>query len=107
MHMKRKLVVIMSILCFMAFVTREIHAQNDGYFTTVNEYRSSDAMGLSFDGFSGQMGNGFNFDSFISGNDGLSFEEFIGDEAPVSSGLLLMTSTGLIYLINKRRKENE
>ena len=105
--MKIKLIVMMLTLFFLTFVSSEMQAQNDGYFAVVNEYRSPDAMGLSFDGFSGQMGNGFNFDSFISGNDGLSFEEFTGDEAPASSGLFLMTATGLVYLINKRRKENE
>ena len=94
------------MLSFLAFIN-EMQAQNDAYFSTSQELRSPDAMGLSFDGFSGQMGNGFNFDSFISGNDGFSFEEFTGDEVPVSSGLLLMTATGLIYLMNKRRKENE
>ena len=104
--MKRKLIVLSLMLSFLAFIN-EMQAQNDAYFSTSQELRSPDAMGLSFDGFSGQMGNGFNFDSFISGNDGFSFEEFTGDEVPVSSGLLLMTATGLIYLMNKRRKENE
>ena len=105
--MNRKLIVMMFALCFLSLVSIEMQAQNDGYFTAVDEYRTPDAMGLSFDGFSGHVGNGFNFDSFISGNDGFSFEEFTGDEVPVSSGLFLMTATGLIYLMNKRRKENE
>ena len=106
--MNRKLIVMMFTLCFLSLVSIEMQAQNDGYFTALeDEYRSADAMGLSFYSFSGHIDNGFNFDSFISGNDGFSFEEFTGDEVPVSSGLFLMTATGLVYIINKRRKENE
>lgn len=105
--MKRKLIVMTFMLSFLAFISNELKAQNDAYFTTAKEYRSPDAMGLSFNNFDGQIGNGFNFGSFVTEHNGFDFEEFIGGDAPVTNGLLIMTATGLIYLINKRRKENE
>ena len=104
--MRRKFIVITFVLVFLAFVSNEMRGQSDGYFTTVNEYRSLDAPDLSFYEYSRQIGNGFNFETFMSDGNGYKFEAFI-DEAPITNGLLLLTSVGLIYLMNKRRKENE
>lgn len=104
--MKRKLIVLSFMLSFLAFIN-EMQAQNDAYFSTSQELRSPDAMGLSFDGFSGQFGYGFNFSSFETEHDGFDFEGFTGGDTPLANGLLIMTATGLIYLMNKRRKENE
>lgn len=64
-------------------------------------------MGLTIEGFSGQFGQGFNFSSFDGQQGGLNFENFTGGDTPLANGLLIMTATGLIYLMNKRRKENE
>lgn len=95
------------MLSFLAFISNEMQAQTDAYFSNTREYRSPDATGMSFDGFSGQFGYGFNFGSFVTEHDGFDFEEFTGGDAPVANGLFVMTAIGLIYLINKRRKENE
>ena len=42
----------------------------------------------------------------MSEDNGYNFELFI-EEAPITNGLMLLTTVGLVYLINKRRKENE
>ena len=104
--MKRKLIVLSLMLSFLAFIN-EMQAQNDAYFSTSQERRSPDAMGVSFDGFSGQFGYGFNFDNFANQGGDLVFEDFTGGDTPLANGLVIMTATGLIYLMNKRRKENE
>ena len=107
--MKRKFIVLSFMLGFLAFVTGGLQAQTDAYFSNTKELRSSESVGagMVIEGFSGQFGHGFNFGSFVSEHDGFDFEEFTGDDAPLANGLLLMTATGLIYLMNKRRKENE
>ena len=104
--MKRKLIVLTFMLSFLVFISNEMQAQTDAYFSNRREYRSPDAIGISFDGFSGQFGQGFNFDSFVNQGGGFEFEDFTGGDAPLTNGLLIMTATGLIYLMNKRRKEN-
>lgn len=118
--MKRKLIVLSFILSFLAFISNEMQAQNDAYFNVVNEYRSPDATGFSFDNFSGQSGQGFyfdqfsgnsgqgfNFEGFINQQNGFTFEEFTSGEVPVGNGLFVLTTAGFIYLINIRRKENK
>ncbi len=107
--MKRKFIVLSFMLGFLAFVTGGLKAQTDAYFSTAKELRSPETMspGLGFDGFAGQFGQGFNFGNFDTQQGGFSFENFTGGNAPLGNGLLIMTATGLIYLMNKRRKENE
>ena len=95
------------MLSFLVFISNELKAQNDAYFSTTNEYRSPDAMGQSINSFRGKIGNGFDFENFISDHNGFDFEEFIDGDASVTNGLLIITATSLIYLRNKRRKENE
>lgn len=117
--MKRKFIVLSFMLSFLTFVSGGLTAQTDAYFSTSQGLRSPDAMGLTIEEFSGQFGHGFNFGpfsgqeggfnfgSFDGQEGGFSFESFTGGDAPLANGLLIMTATGLIYLINKRRKENE
>lgn len=105
--MKRKFIVLSFMLSFLVFISNEIQAQTDAYFSTTVEYRSPDAAGLTIEGFSGQFGHGFDFDGFDTQQGGLGFENFTGGNVPLANGLLIMTATGLIYLMNKRRKENE
>ena len=97
------------MLSFLAFITSGLKAQTDAYFSDSKELRSPGTVvgGMGFEGFSGQFGQGFNFGSFVSEHDGFDFEGFTGGDAPVANGLFIMTATGLIYLMNKRRKENE
>jgi hypothetical protein len=94
--MKRKFFVLSFMLGFCLFSTAEIKAQNDAFFVNPSEHRTSV-----------NVGQGFNFGSFDTQQGGFGFEDFTGGDAPVGNGLLLMTATGLIYFINKRRKENE
>jgi hypothetical protein len=107
--MKRKIIVLTFMLSFLGFISKEMQAQTDAYFSNTKELRSSESVGagLGIEGFSGQFGHGFNFGSFDTQQGGFGFEDFTGGDAPVGNGLLLMTATGLIYLMNKRRKENE
>ena len=107
--MKRKLIALTFMLGFLAVMTSGLKAQSDAFFSNEKELRSPGTVGegVGFEGFSGQFGQGFNFGSFVSEHDGFDFEEFTGGDAPVANGLFIMTATGLIYLMNKRRKENE
>ena len=107
--MKRKFIVLGFMLSFLAFITGGLQAQTDAYFSNSKELRSSEAVGggVGFEGFSGQFGQGFNFGSFDTQQGGFDFEGFEGGDAPLANGLFVMTATGLIYLMNKRRKENE
>lgn len=97
------------MLSFLGFISKEMQAQTDAYFSNTKELRSSESVGggMGIEGFSGQFGRGFNFGNFDTQQGGFGFEDFTGGDAPVGNGLLLMTATGLIYLMNKRRKENE
>ena len=107
--MKRKLIALTFMLGFLAVMTSGLKAQSDAFFSNEKELRSPGTIGggVGFEGFSGQFGQGFNFGSFDTQQDGFGFEGFTGGDAPVANGLFIMTATGLIYLMNKRRKENE
>ena len=104
--MKRKLIALTFMLGFLAVMTSGLKAQTDAFFSNEKELRSPGTVGggIGFEGFSGQFGHGFNFGSFDTQQDGFGFEDF---DAPVANRLFIMTATGLIYLMNKRRKENE
>ena len=97
------------MLSFLAFIAGGLQAQTDAYFSNTKELRSPESVGpgMGFEGFSGQFGQGFNFGSFDTQQGGFGFEGFTGGNAPLANGLFVMTATGLIYLMNKRRKENE
>ena len=97
------------MLSFLAFITGGLQAQTDAYFSNSKELRppGTEVGGMGFEGFSGQFGHGFNFGSFDLQQDGFGFEEFNLGDAPLANGLFIMTATGFIYLMNKRRKENE
>ena len=97
------------MLSFLAFITSGLKAQTDAYFSESRELRSLGTVGggMGFEGFSGQFSHGFNFGNFDVQQDGFGFDDFNLGNAPLASGLFIMTATGLIYLMNKRRKENE
>ena len=94
--MKRKLIALTFMLSFYLFFTTGVNAQNDAFFMNSSEQRTSV-----------NVGQGFNFGNFDTQQGGFDFEGFTGGDAPVANGLFIMTATGLIYLMNKRRKENE
>lgn len=85
--MKRKLFLKTLIMGFVMFFAADMKAQNDGFFTQ----QSGD----------NRTGNSYNIVS-----EGAGIEDFT-TETPLSGGLLALTATGLVYLIGKRRKENE
>ena len=86
--MKRKQFLTAFILGFIMFFATDIKAQNDGFFTQQ----------------SGESRTGNSYNIFSNGEAGI--EDFT-NETPLSGGLLALTATGLVYLISKRRKENE
>lgn len=113
--MKKNSIVLVFILLLLTFAVSGLKAQTDGYFKLApsSEERESglmeldESVGLTFNNFSSGIG-GFNQ------QDGLSFGDFGGEsvydsdfEVPVGQGLFVMTTTGVLYLIAKRRKENK
>lgn len=86
--MKRKQFLTAFILGFIMFFATDMKAQNDGFFTQQ----------------SGESRTGNSYNIFSNGEAGI--EDFT-NETPLSGGLLALTATGLVYLIGKRRKENE
>ena len=96
--MKRKFIASTFMLGFLVMLTASLNAQTDAFFTDAKELRTSESVGA---------GLGFNFSSFDGQQGGMNFEKFTSSDTPIGNGLLLMTATGLIYLMNKRRKENE
>lgn len=108
-QMKKKSIVLMFVLMLSVFGALELKAQTDGYFrTTLSEERedgSSGLGGLTFGDFFSGVGGGF------GQQDGLSFGDFTGESiyssnAPLGCGTFIMTTTSILYLIAKRRKED-
>ena len=96
--MKRKLIVLTFMLSFSLFDTTGINAQNDAFFEYTSEAQRA----------SSNVGQGFYFENLNTQPNGIYFEEYvINGDVPLTNGMLLMTVTGLIYLMNKRRKEKE
>ena len=112
--MKKDSILLMFMLALFTFVVPELKAQTDGYFKVASF--SEEREGVS-GGLSGLNGLTFgDFSSGISGGfgqqDGLSFGDFAGEslyksEVPVGQGSFILTTTGILYLIAKRRKENK
>ena len=79
---------------FVMFFAADMKAQNDAFFTQ----QSRDSRNESSDVIAyGEI-------SIISNGSGI---ETFANETPLSGGLFALTATGLVYLIGKRRKENE
>lgn len=87
LKMKRKLFLKTLIMGFVMFFAADMKAQNDGFFTQ----QSGD----------NRTGNSYNIVAEGAGIEGFT------NETPLSGGLFALTATGLVYLIGKRRKENE
>ena len=83
------------MLVFSALATSELNAQTDGFFANVSGPREESPNGLTFGNFYG-----------FNNEEGLTFDGFTGN-APVGNGMFLMATSGLFYLITKRRKENK
>ena len=91
--MKRRQLLTTLILGFVMLLSVDMKAQSDAFFNqqsvnTRNE--SSDVIAY------GEI-------SIINGS---GIENFTNN-TPLSGGLFALTATGLVYLIGKRRKENE
>lgn len=96
--MKRKLIVLSFMLSFSLFDTTGIKAQNDAFFEYTSEAQRA----------SSNVEQGFYFKKLDVQQNGIDFEGLvINDEVPLANGMLLMSAAGFIYLMNKRRKENE
>ena len=87
--MKKKLIVLTLMLLFSTFAVSELKAQSDAFFANAPEQRNG-------------VGN-YNYDE----NSGLTFNGFTSKDLPLSGGMLIMSATGLFYLISKNRKENK
>ena len=85
--MKRRQFLTTLILGIVMLLSIDMKAQNDGFFSQ----QSGDS----------RTGNSYNIVSEGAGIEGFT------NETPLSGGLLALTATGLVYLIGKRRKENE
>ena len=104
--MKKKSIVLMFVLMLSVFGALELKAQSDAFFTNTKESRTDGTNGLMFSDFSSGTSGGF------GQKDGLSFGDFEGEslyesEVPVGHGAFIMATTGILYLIAKRRKENK
>ena len=93
--MKRRQLLTTLILGFVMLLSVDMKAQSDAFFTqqsvnTRNE--SSDVIAY------GEIS--------IINNNGAGIENF-SNNTPLSGGLFALTATGIVYLIGKRRKENE
>ena len=93
--MKKNLILLTFMLVFSALATSELNAQTDGFFANVSGPREESPNGLTFGNFYG-----------FNNEEGLTFDGFTGN-APVGNGMFLMATSGLFYLITKRRKENK
>ena len=93
--MKIKLIASLFLSIFFLFRSIDVKAQNDAFFVNSSEQRTSS-----------NLGQGFNFGNMDTPQNGFNFETMNSNGVPLANGLLLMTATGLIYLMNKRRKEN-
>ena len=85
--MRKQLILKTLILGFIMLLAADMKAQSDAFFTQ-------------------QSGDSRTGSSYNIVYEGAGIEAF-ADETPLSGGLLALTATGLVYLIGKRRKENE
>ena len=91
--MKRRQFLTTLILGFVMLLSVDMKAQSDAFFNqqSVNT-RNESSYVIAY----GEI-------SIINGS---GIENF-SNNTPLSGGLLALTATGLVYLIGKRRKENE
>ncbi len=93
--MKKKLTLLMFLMSMGLFLSPMLKAQTDAYFSNYSAQRT-EQPGLTFNVFSGG-----------ANQEGLAFNGFSEKEnVPVGNGIFLMTTSGLLYLITKRRKED-
>ena len=91
--MKRRQFLTTLILGFVMLLSVDMKAQSDAFFTqqSVNTRNQSSNV-IAYGNITDQTGVGIN--NFVN-------------NTPLSGGLFVLTATGLVYLIGKRRKENE
>lgn len=99
--MKRKSILLTLVMCLTLFCGLTMKAQIDGYFSYETDQRTERTEGLAFSNFFGGFGQGYGEDN------GISFQNFDANPVCAGNGVLMMTVTGVFYLINKRRKENK
>ena len=91
--MKRRQFLTTLILGFVMLLSVDMKAQSDAFFTqqSVNT-RNESSYVIAYGNINEQSGVGIN--NFVN-------------NTPLSGGLFALTATGIVYLIGKRRKENE
>ena len=91
--MKRKSILTTLILGLVMLLSVDMKAQSDAFFNqqSVNT-RNESSYVIAYGNITEQSGVGIN--NFVN-------------NTPLSGGLLALTATGIVYLIGKRRKENE
>lgn len=82
--MKKNYITLTLMLLFSTFAASELNAQSDAFFTT-----------------------NYTLDERNGTGEGLTFNGFTPNDLPLGSGMLIMSATGLLYLISKNRKENK
>ena len=103
--MKRisKILILFHVICLFCDIA---NAQNDAFFYENYEQRiENNHIGFNFGHFSTDE-TGFNFGHFSTDETGLNFGEFdfVDVEAPLGSGLLLLSGLAFVRLRIKKRK---
>ena len=112
------LILLLTVLMFSFNGT--LQAQGDAFFNKSAEDRTADVVGYKsaaddyIFSYSLFEENGFTFNGFENGNDddGFTFGDFdfSPDNAPLGSGLMLLSCAGMFYVGTKRnrnKKENK
>lgn len=95
--MKRKVLKLIFILCFLSLIPIGLNAQNDAYFYYQTENRSSydvNTFGFNVFGGDGNSENDLGFGNF----------NLHPDNVPLESGLLLLTAFSLFKLRKRNNK---
>ena len=105
--MKRisKILILFYVICLFCDIA---NAQNDAFFCENYEQRiENNHIGFNFGHFSTDE-TGFNFGHFSTDETGLNFGEFdfVDVEAPLGSGLLLLSGLAILRLRVKNKKIN-
>ena len=92
--MKRRQFLTTLILGFVMLLSVDMKAQSDAFFTQQSVNTRN------------QQQNAISYGNIYTDQTGAGIDNFVNN-TPLSGGLLALTATGLVYLIGKRRKENE
>ena len=92
--MKRRQFLTTLILGFVMLISTDMKAQSDAFFSQQDVNNRT------------QQQKAISYGNVYTDQSGVGIDNFVND-TPLSGGLLALTATGLVYLIGKKRKENE